>query len=145
MKQTQIGEPILTADGQSVAAFWAVSMGLDADCLHFTPPIQRWKVKALTDDASPIYDPIDMLTVWHHVTMPDGRTYWRICEGAPAEWWKDCHWFAPVPATPSSEPAGMVAAYDLVCNDLELRGCPAHEMQRLDYVHEYWKWAAKRA
>jgi hypothetical protein len=87
---------------------------------------------------------MDHCTIWHQVTMPDGRSYWRISENAPYEWWRDCEFFRQVPAEPSPDPAGMVAAYDLVRNDLELRGCPPHEMQRFDYVHGYWKSRADR-
>lgn len=137
------GEPILTSDGEAVAAFWAVSIELLSGFMHFIPAINREKIMTYDNAAVPVYDPMDRCTIWHSVTMPDGRSYWRISTDAPYEWWRNCPWFRQAPATPGPSAAGMVAAYDLVATDLELRGCPPNEMHRLDYVRGYWKQRAK--
>lgn len=116
MKVTQ-GEPILTADGENVAAFWAVSMELRAGHFDFIPRDNRENIKAFDSAAVPIYDPIDRFTVWPHASMPDGRNYWRISENAKGEWWRDASWFAPGPSKPGPDhPAGMVAAIDQLLN-----------------------------
>lgn len=138
MKKAIEGEPILTADGRSVAVFWAVSMELDGDCLHFYPRVNFSRLVIGPADG-PLDDVVENLTIWHHVTMPDGRSYWRISEGAPERWWDNCPWFREAPATPSPDPVVMVAAYDLVCADLGKKGVAAYERQRLDYVRSYWK------
>lgn len=104
----------------------------------FIPHTHRENMMAFDNAAVPIYDPVDRCTIWHHVTMPDGRSYWRISEGAPDHWWENCPWFRDVPVTPSPEPAGMVAAFDLVLSDPRLTaGMVRDDLNRL---RDYWAW-----
>jgi hypothetical protein len=142
MKQAKAGEPILTADGKTVAAFWAVDRGMGAGHLHFIPRDHKDRFKLIGADATPVYDLIDQCTIWHHVAMPDGRSYWRISEGAPEGWWRDDPWFAPAPAKPGPEnPHGMVAAIVQLLN----QNRPDHQTaQWLDYIRGYYQSLADR-
>lgn len=141
MRRSKIGEAILTADGKSVAAFWAAEVSMPADHLHFMPSLQLPKVVRFYD-MEPNPTAVAKYTIWHHASMPDGRNYWRISEGAPSDWWHDHELFSAAKAEPGPAPKGMVRAIDELLN----KNSPDHNTRHwLSYIRGYWQHLADNA
>jgi hypothetical protein len=140
--QARKGEVILTADGRHVAAFWACDMELKSGAFTFIPRIPVDSLRVFHGSETPVELYIETLTVYHHASMPDGRSYWRICADAPNEWPNELHWFSAVPCAPGPDPKGMISAYELVSADLKEKGASDYELSRVDYMLGYWRYKA---
>ena len=127
-------EPILTADGKSVAALWAVTMDLPGSVFHFAiAPNLRMSAPSGDGIGEKC---VAESTIFHLVTMPDGRSYWRISEGAPPDWMGSLRYFKPKPSDPGPEsPEGVIAAID----ELLVRHKPLQDVAYwLDHIKGYY-------
>jgi hypothetical protein len=130
MMETKIGEAILTADGKSVAAFWAVNLSMDSNFVHFIAQEDVPIAHLAGIDTKMV-----RCTIWHHLTAPDGRNYWRLSEGAP-ENLLDHRWFSDKQVQPGPEPKGMVRAIDVLLNENGPDNTTSHW---LTYIRNYWQ------
>jgi hypothetical protein len=128
-------EPILTADGKSVAALWAVTVDLPGSVFRFAIA-PKTPMFAHSEDGIG-KECVAQSSIFHHVTMPDGRNYWRISEGAPPDWMGSSRYFKPKPSDPGpGSPEGVIAAID----ELLERHKPLHDVARwLNYIKGYYR------
>lgn len=135
------GDPILSSDGKTILAYWAVSIDMPKGANVYHIPVLIGVFAALAYAASPsTMMPPPTAGFASYAVMPD-RTYWQVMGESPDGWQHDRR-FRPAPEKPSASPAGMVAAYDLVLGDAAL--VRFVDMQALHHVRGYWAQRAER-